>query len=34
MDKVLTIRAILHVFAEQGKLEDVGEAFAKVPPLK
>jgi DNA-binding Lrp family transcriptional regulator len=33
VDKVLTIRAILHIFVEQGKLEDVGEALAKMPKI-
>jgi DNA-binding Lrp family transcriptional regulator len=33
MDKVLTVRAILHVFVEQGKIEDVGEALAKMPEV-
>jgi DNA-binding Lrp family transcriptional regulator len=27
---VLTVRAILHVFVESGRLEDVGEALAKM----
>jgi DNA-binding Lrp family transcriptional regulator len=30
---VLTVRAILHVFVEQGKLEDVGEVLAKIPDI-
>ena len=30
---VLTVRAILHVFVEPGKLEDVGEALAKIPEI-
>jgi len=29
----LTVRAILHVFVEPGKLEDVGEALAKMPEI-
>jgi DNA-binding Lrp family transcriptional regulator len=33
VDKVLTVRAILHVFVEPGKLEDVGEALAKIPEV-
>jgi DNA-binding Lrp family transcriptional regulator len=33
VDKVLTVRAILHVFVEQGKLEDVGKALAKIPEV-
>jgi DNA-binding Lrp family transcriptional regulator len=33
MDKVLTIRAILHIFVEPGKLEDIGEALAKMPEI-
>jgi DNA-binding Lrp family transcriptional regulator len=33
MDKVLTVRAILHVFVEPGKIEDVGEALAKMPEV-
>jgi DNA-binding Lrp family transcriptional regulator len=33
MDKVLTVRAILHVFVEPGKIEDVGEALAKMPEI-
>jgi hypothetical protein len=28
---VLTVRAILHVFVEPGRVEDVGEILAKVP---
>jgi hypothetical protein len=28
---VLTVRAILHVFVEPGKIEDVGEALARIP---
>jgi DNA-binding Lrp family transcriptional regulator len=30
VDKVLTVRAILHIFVESGKLEDVGERLAKM----
>jgi DNA-binding Lrp family transcriptional regulator len=33
VDMVLTVRAILHVFVEPGKLEDVGEALAKIPEI-
>ena len=35
MDVVLTVRAILHVFVEPGKLEDVEEALAmaKIPEV-
>ena len=33
MDKVLTVRAILHIFIEPGKIEDVGEALAKMPEI-
>jgi DNA-binding Lrp family transcriptional regulator len=33
VDKVLTVRAILHVFIEPRKLEDVGEALAKMPEI-
>ena len=33
MDKVLTVRAILHIFIEPGKLEDVGEALARIPEV-
>jgi DNA-binding Lrp family transcriptional regulator len=33
VDKVLTVRAILHVFVEPGKIEDVGEALAKIPEV-
>jgi DNA-binding Lrp family transcriptional regulator len=33
MDMVLTVRAILHVFVEPGKLEDVGEALARIPEV-
>jgi DNA-binding Lrp family transcriptional regulator len=33
VDMVLTVRAILHVFVEPGKLEDVGEALAKMPEV-
>jgi DNA-binding Lrp family transcriptional regulator len=31
VDKVLTVRAIFHVFVEPGKLEDVGETLARIP---
>jgi DNA-binding Lrp family transcriptional regulator len=27
---VLTVRAILHIFVEPGKIEDVGEVLAKI----
>ena len=30
---VLTVRAILHIFVEQGKLEDIGKALAKMPEV-
>jgi DNA-binding Lrp family transcriptional regulator len=30
---VLTVRAILHISIESGKLEDVGEALAKMPEV-
>jgi len=33
MDRVLTVRAILHVFVEPGKIEDVGEVLAKMPEI-
>ena len=33
MDKVLTVRNILHVFVEPGKLEDVGEALTRIPEI-
>jgi DNA-binding Lrp family transcriptional regulator len=33
VDKVLTVRAILHIFVEQGKLEDVGEALTRIPEI-
>jgi DNA-binding Lrp family transcriptional regulator len=33
VDKVLTVRAILHVFVEPGKIENVGEALAKMPVI-
>jgi DNA-binding Lrp family transcriptional regulator len=33
VDQVLTVRAILHVFVEPGKIEDVGEALAKIPEV-
>jgi len=29
----LTVRAILHIFVEPGKLEDVGETLAKIPEI-
>ena len=29
----MTVRAIFHVFVEQGKLEDAGEALAKIPEV-
>ena len=29
----MTVRAILHIFIEPGKLEDVGEALAKIPEV-
>jgi DNA-binding Lrp family transcriptional regulator len=29
----LTVRAILHIFVESGKLEDVGEALANMPKI-
>jgi len=29
----LTVRAILYVFVEPGKIEDVGEALAKIPEV-
>ena len=29
----MTVRAILHVFVEPGKIEDVGEALAKIPEV-
>ncbi len=29
----MTVRTILHVFVESGKLEDVGEALAKMPEI-
>jgi DNA-binding Lrp family transcriptional regulator len=29
----LTVRAILHVFVEPGKIEDVGEALARIPEV-
>jgi len=31
MDKVLTVGAILHILIEPGKIEDVGEALARIP---
>jgi DNA-binding Lrp family transcriptional regulator len=33
VDKVLTVRAILYIFVEPGKLEDVGKALAKIPEV-
>jgi DNA-binding Lrp family transcriptional regulator len=33
VDQVLTVRAILHVFVEPRKLEDVGERLAKIPEI-
>jgi DNA-binding Lrp family transcriptional regulator len=33
MNQVLTVRAILHVFVEPGKIEDVGEALARIPEV-
>jgi DNA-binding Lrp family transcriptional regulator len=33
VDRVLTVRAILHIFVESGKIEDVGEALAKMPEI-
>jgi DNA-binding Lrp family transcriptional regulator len=33
VDKVLTVRAILHVFVEPGKIEDVEEALARIPEI-
>ena len=29
----MTVRAFFHVFVEQGKLEDVGKALAKIPEV-
>ncbi len=29
----MTVRAILHVFVEPGKIEDVGEALARIPEI-
>ena len=29
----MTVRAILHVFVEPGKLEDIGEALARIPEV-
>ncbi len=29
----MTVRAIFHIFVEPGKLEDVGEALAKMPEV-
>jgi DNA-binding Lrp family transcriptional regulator len=31
--KVLTVRTILHVFVEPGKIEDVEETLAKMPEV-
>jgi hypothetical protein len=33
VDRTLTVKAILHIFVESGKLEDVGEALAKTPEV-
>jgi DNA-binding Lrp family transcriptional regulator len=33
VDMVLIVRAILHVFVEPGKLEDVGETLEKIPEI-
>jgi DNA-binding Lrp family transcriptional regulator len=33
VDKVLTVRAILHIFVEPGKIDDIGEALAKMPEV-
>jgi DNA-binding Lrp family transcriptional regulator len=33
VDKVLTVRAILHIFVEPEKIEDIGEALAKMPEI-
>jgi DNA-binding Lrp family transcriptional regulator len=33
VDKVLTVRAVLHIFVEPGKIEDVGEVLAKMPEV-
>jgi len=32
-ERNVTVRAILHFFVEPGKLEDVGEALAKMPEI-
>ena len=29
----MTVRAIFHIFVKQGKIEDVGEALAKMPKV-
>ena len=29
----MTVKTILHIFVESGKLEDVGEALAKIPEI-
>ncbi len=29
----MTVRAILHIFVEPGKIEDVGEALARIPEI-
>jgi DNA-binding Lrp family transcriptional regulator len=31
--RFLTVKAILHIFVEPGKPEDVGEALAKMPEV-
>jgi DNA-binding Lrp family transcriptional regulator len=33
VDMVLTVRAILHIFVEPGRLEDVGEALARIAEI-
>jgi DNA-binding Lrp family transcriptional regulator len=33
LDKVLTVRAILHVFVEPGNIEDIGEVLAKMSEI-
>jgi DNA-binding Lrp family transcriptional regulator len=33
VSQTLTIKTILHIFVESGKLEDVGEALAKMPEI-
>jgi DNA-binding Lrp family transcriptional regulator len=33
VDRFLTVRAILHIFVEPGKIEDVGEALARIPEV-